>query len=288
MNKNALLVAGVVATAALLASTITVVDAREVAVVTAFGKPVRSLTDPGLSFRAPWPVHEVVRFDSRIRLLQVEPAELLTRDKKNLVVEAFVAWRVQDPEQFLEAVGNDAGAELQLSDLAMSRIAAGLGQQDFAALIGEEGDSTPALPDAVVQGIAAEALQLGVEVVDVRLEHLGFPVQNEQSIYERMRAERERIANAYRSEGDEKADGIRAEADRQAAEVLALAELEATSIEAKAEGQAEKIYATAYVADPELYKTLRSLEAAEAILGPDDLIIVHSDSALASPLVDGP
>ena len=288
MNKNALLVLGVAATLALLASTVTVVDAREVAVVTAFGKPVRSLTEPGLSFRAPWPVHEVVRFDSRIRLLQVDPAELLTRDKKNLVVEAFVAWRVQDPETFLEAVGNDAGAELQLSDLAMSRIAAGLGQQDFSSLIGEEGDATPALPGAVVQGIAAEALQLGVEVVDVRIEHLGFPVQNEQSIYERMRAERERIANAYRSEGDEKADGIRAEADRRAAEVLALAELEATSIEAKAEGQAEMIYATAYVADPALYKLLRHLEAAEAILGPDDLIIVHGDSALASPLVDGP
>ena len=121
----------------LLASTVTVVDAREVAVVTAFGKPVRTLTDPGLSFRAPWPIHQVVRFDSRIRLLQVSPQELLTRDKKNLAVEAFVAWRVQDPELYLEAVGSTEVAELQLSDLALSRIAAGLGQRDFSELVSD-------------------------------------------------------------------------------------------------------------------------------------------------------
>ena len=118
MNRNLLLLVALGATTALMASTVTIVDAREVAVVTAFGKPVRSITQPGLVLRAPWPVHEVVRFDGRVRMLQVKPTELLTRDKKNLVVEAFVAWQVTDPERFLEAVGSDAGAELQLSDVA--------------------------------------------------------------------------------------------------------------------------------------------------------------------------
>ena len=288
MNRNLLLLAALGATTALTTSTVTIVDAREVAVVTAFGKPVRSITQPGLVFRAPWPVHEVVRFDGRVRMLQVEATELLTRDKKNLVVEAFVAWQVTDPERFLEAVGNDAGAELQLSDVALSRIASGLGQLDFGQLISTQDGAVAALPDSVVEGIAAEARGLGIQVVDVRLEHLGFPVQNEQSIYERMRAERERIANAYRSEGDEKAAGIRAEADRQAAEILAIAEREASSIEARAEGQAAKIHAEAYRSDPELYLYLRQLEAAENTLGPDDLLIVPADSPLVAPLVEGP
>jgi len=288
VNRNLMLLAALGATTALMASTVTIVDAREVAVVTAFGKPVRSITQPGLVLRAPWPVHEVVRFDGRVRMLQVKPTELLTRDKKNLVVEAFVAWQVTDPERFLEAVGSDAGAELQLSDVALSRIASGLGQLDFDQLISTGDEAVAALPDSVVEGIAAEASALGIQVVDVRLEHLGFPVQNEQSIYERMRAERERIANAYRSEGDEKAAGIRAEADRQAAEILAIAEREASSIEARAEGQAAKIHAEAYRNDPELYLYLRQLEAAENTLGPDDLLIVPADSPLVAPLVEGP
>ncbi len=288
-QKNLLLLLGGGLVLALPLSTLTVLDAREVAVVTAFGKPVRTLLEPGLSLRAPWPVNKVVRFDARIRLLHVELGELLTKDKKNLAVEAFVAWRVADPELYLEAVGNTEGAEIRLSDLALSRIAAGLGQRDFVELVSNEPCASPALPEELVRDVADQARsQLGIEVVDVRLEHLGFPVQNEQSIYERMRAERERIANAYRAEGEEKAEGIRAEADRQAAEVLAVAEREAAGIEARAEGQAAKLYADSYLKDPQLFLFLRRLEAAEAALGEDDLIIVSEDSALAKPLVDGP
>ena len=91
----------------ILGGSVYTVDAREVAVVTLFGKPVETLTEPGLKVRLPWPIHEVVRFDKRAQLLSVEPAEVLTRDKKNLVVEAFLLWRISDPERFLEAVGTE-------------------------------------------------------------------------------------------------------------------------------------------------------------------------------------
>jgi membrane protease subunit HflC len=261
------------------------VDAREVAVVTLFGKPVATVTEPGLRLRAPWPIHEVVRFDSRSQLLSVEPAEVLTRDKKNLVVEAFVLWRVADPERFLEAVGTPEAAETQLSDLVVSRIAAGLGQRDFKELMAVGSDTSAMLPAELAAGVAAVGRErLGVEVLDVRLRHLGLPLQNEQSIYARMRAERSRIANAYRSEGQEKAVVIRAEADREAAEILAGAQREAAQIRAKAEGNAARVYAQAYSKDPEFYRFIRRLEAYEQILDKDTTLVLQSDGALFGAL----
>ena len=194
--------------AALLGSSIYTVDAREVAVVTLFGKPVKTVTEPGLQAGLPWPLHQVVRFDKRTQLLSVETAEVLTRDKKNLVVEAFLLWRISDPERFLEAVGTTEIANTQLSDLVASRIAAALGNRDFGELMTTEGDAVSMLPDNLLNGIAEIGKdRLGIEALDVRLRHLGLPLQNEQSIYERMRAERSRIANAYRSEGEERAYG---------------------------------------------------------------------------------
>jgi membrane protease subunit HflC len=269
----------------LLGSSVYTVDAREVAVVTLFGKPVATVTEPGLRLRAPWPIHEVVRFDSRSQLLSVEPAEVLTRDKKNLVVEAFVLWRVADPERFLEAVGTPEAAETQLSDLVVSRIAAGLGQRDFKELMAVGSDTSAMLPAELAAGVAAVGRErLGVEVLDVRLRHLGLPLQNEQSIYARMRAERSRIANAYRSEGQEKAVVIRAEADREAAEILAGAQREAAQIRAKAEGNAARVYAQAYSKDPEFYRFIRRLEAYEQILDKDTTLVLQSDGALFGAL----
>ncbi len=269
----------------LVGGSVYTVDAREVAVVTLFGKPITTVTEPGLRVRAPWPIHEVVRFDARTQLLSVEPAEVLTKDKKNLVVEAFVLWRVSDPERFLEAVGTPKAAETQLSDLVVSRIAAGLGQREFTDLMMVGGDDSAMLPADLAAQVAEVGLaRLGVEVLDVRLRHLGLPLQNEQSIYARMGAERSRIANAYRSEGQEKAVVIRAEADRQAAEILAGAQKEAAQIRATAEGNAARVYAQTYAKDPEFYRFMRRLEAYEQILDKDTTVVVESDGALFGAL----
>ncbi|HJN74866.1 MAG TPA: protease modulator HflC [Myxococcota bacterium] len=268
-------------------STLYTVDAREVAVVTFFGKPVANRIEPGLYVRAPWPLHQVTRYDRRARLLDVEPAEVLTRDKKNLVVEAFVLWRVADPERFLESVGSAEAAETQLSDLVVSRIAASFGQREFHDLM-KVGGSEPTLPADVVTATAEVAnARLGVEVVDVRLRQVGLPVQNEQSIYERMRAERRRIANAYRSEGEEKGSVIRAEADRQAAEILARADAEAAGVRAVAEEAAAESYARTYKQDPELFRLIRRLEASEVLLDNDSVLVVEQ-GALVGALVEGP
>lgn len=272
--------------AAPLATTPYTVDAREVAVVTLFGRPVRNLTEPGLYVRAPWPLHRVTRYDRRARLLDVDPTEVLTKDKKNLVVETFVVWRVADAERFLAAVGTPEAAETQLSDLVVSRVAASFGQRDFSVLMSTE-DAQALIPQSLptdVAGVAQE--RLGIDVLDVRLRHVGLPVQNEQSIYERMRAERLRIANAYRSEGEEKAAAIRAQADRQAAELLAQADRDAAEVRAKAEEAAARTYAETAALDPELYLYLRRLEAAEAVLDEDATLVLPHDTLL-EPLLEG-
>lgn len=272
-----------------LAGSVYTLDAREVAVVTLFGAPVRTVLEPGLYLRAPWPLHEVVRFDRRARLLDVAPAELLTADKKNLVVEAFVVWRVSDPERFLETVGAEEAAETWLSDLVVSRVAAGLGQREFSDLMNVEASAQDLLPSDVLKDVARIALErLGVQVLDVRLRHLGLPLQNEQSIYERMRAERSRIANAYRSEGEEKAASIRAEAERKAAEILASAERESASIEAGAEAAASRLYAESYRKDPEFYRFLRQQEALRAVLDQDTTLVVDANSPLFRALQEAP
>ncbi len=260
------------------------IDAREVAVVTLFGAPVRTVVEPGLYFRAPWPLHQVIRFDRRARLLTVPATEMLTQDKKNLVVEPFVLWRVAEPQVFLESVGTPDIAETQLSDLAVSRIASSLGQREYAALMAVETDSkttTPMLPDSLKDDVAQVASRrLGIEILDLRLRTLGLPLQNEQSIYDRMRAERSRIANRYRSEGEEQAASIRAEADRQAAEMLADAEQAAATVEARAEEVAARLYAEAFAQNPELYLQLREIEAFETLFNEDDTIVIESDSTL--------
>ena len=279
---------GLLAAVVLLAGTLTgavyTVDAREVAVVTLFGGPVRTVTEPGLYLRAPWPLHQVVRFDRRARNLSVPATEMLTQDKKNLVVEPFVLWRVSDPRLFLEAVGTPEVAETQLSDLAVSRIASALGQQEYAALMTVQPAGAPPRPmlSAQLKSSVAEvaARRLGIEVLDLRLRTLGLPLQNEQSIYDRMRAERSRIANQYRSEGEEQAASIRAEADRKAAEMLADADEAAARVEAQAEETAARLYAEAFARDPELYLQLRELEAFEALVNDDDTVVLDADSAL--------
>lgn len=264
-------------------------DAREVAVVTSFGAPVRTIVEPGLYVRAPWPLHEVVRFDARARVLEVAPTELLTADKKNLVVEAFAIWRVADPQRFLEAVGSPAAAEAQLGDLVTSRVAAAIGKVELSAVLTIDASTGDLLPGAVRTDVAATASErFGVEVLDVRLRHVGLPLQNEQSIYERMRAERLRIANAYRSEGEEQATTIRAKADREAAEILANAEREAAFVNAKAAEDAARRYAEAYRADPALYELLGALESYEKVVRSDTVLILPSDGGFFEALDRGP
>ncbi|MFT5686846.1 MAG: membrane protease subunit HflC [Myxococcota bacterium] len=270
-----------------MSSAVYTVDSREVAVVTQFGQHIGNITAPGLHLKAPWPLHALTRYDARARLLPVEATELLTRDKKNLVVEAFALWRVADPRRFMETVQTDEAAALRLGDLIESQIAAALGQADFTELLSIERTTEQLLPPGVVSEVnTAAQTRFGIAVMEVRLRHVGLPLQNEQSIYERMRAERSRTASRYRSEGEEQATTIRAKSDREASEILAEANRAAAGIRATAEQEAARLYAEAYREDPALYRLLRDLETNAALLDEDATIILSPDSAPFSTLLE--
>ena len=286
--RNSVSVLGVLALLLLwLSSSLYTVDAREVAVVTLFGEPVQEIESAGLYVKAPWPIHDLRRYDARAQLLSLDATELLTRDKKNLVVEAFALWRVTEPRRFLENVQTPEAASMRLADLITSRIAAALGQVDFAALLSTERAGDDLLPVSVLSEVSAAATaRFGIEVLDVRLQAVGLPLQNEQSIYDRMRAERSRTASRYRSEGEEQARGIRARADREAAELVAAARLSAASVRAGAEQEAAILYAEAYQQDPELYRLLRELETSRALLDGDATLILDATASPFSTLLD--
>ena len=200
----------------------------EYAIVLRFGSPVRVVTTPGLGIKLPFPFDRVVRFDRRLLVFDLpapdEPArELLTRDKKNIEVQSYACWRVQDPLRFLQTVGGRDGAESYLRDIVVSELGQQLGRHDLSALISVNpadlrlAEIAGAVRDAC--GTAA-ARECGVEIVDFRVKRINLPEQNRESVFERMRAERKQIATRYRSEGEQRASAIRADADRQRMEIL--------------------------------------------------------------------
>jgi modulator of FtsH protease HflC len=275
---------------ALAAGSAIVVDTTEYAVVTRFGRPTRIYTTPGLRFRIPL-VDQVVRLDARLLMTEPPVAEYLTLDKKNVVARTFLAWRVDDPLRYLQAVQLRDAAEARLAAVTSSEIGAAFGSVPFEALVSTDADKVRlgAIIDQVEQRVRETAArEYGVRLVALRVERLAFPQQNEASVFQRMRAERQRIAKQFRSEGEEQSLKIRAEADRERARILAEAERKAAEIRGQAEAEAARIYAEALSADPDFYRFVRTLEAYDKIIDKDTTVILPADSALMKGLLGGP
>jgi membrane protease subunit HflC len=265
-----------------------VIEESQLAVVTLFGRPTRTIVEAGPTLK--WPVENVLRFEKRLMLYDPPPSEFLTRDKKNLVVDSAICWRISDPLRFVQAAGTMTSAEMRLHDLVWATLAAEMGSVELAQLVGTDPEqlSTDAIIDAVRTKAGDTAEQrLGVEVVDVQVKRLTFPEQNRQAVFARMRAERERIAREYRAQGEEQAIEIRAEADRQRELILAEAYREAEIVRGEGDAQATRIYAAAHNANPELYRFVRTLEAYRTILDDQTTVIMSSDSRLFELLSDG-
>jgi modulator of FtsH protease HflC len=266
-----------------------VVDTTEYAVVTRFGRPVRTYTTPGLRFRIPF-VDQVVRLDARLLMTEPPVAEYLTLDKKNVVARAFLTWRVDDPLRYLQTVQLRDAAEARLAAVTSSEIGAAFGSVPFDALVSTDADKMRlgAIIDQVEQRVRdTAAREYGVKLVSLRVERLAFPQQNEASVFQRMRAERQRIAKQFRSEGEEQSLKIRAEADRERARILAEADRKASEIRGQAEAEAARIYADALAADPDFYRFVRTLEAYDKIIDKDTTVILPADSPLMKGLLGG-
>jgi membrane protease subunit HflC len=266
-----------------------VVDETKTAIVTQFGKPVAVIESAGLCWKLPQPVQAVRFFDKRLQVYDPKPTEFLTNDKKNIVADAFVAWRIADPKRFLETVADRAGAEVRMADIVASEMGAALGQYPLHALVSTNANEMKIneIMAVVTEGCRTTAdANFGIEVAEVRMKRIAFPEQNKQSVFDRMRAERERTAKRYRSEGEEEAIKIRAAADRERQEVLAEAYREAESIRGQGEAAAMRIYSSAHNADPEFYRFLRTLESYRKFMDDKTTIVLSSDSELLK-LLDG-
>jgi membrane protease subunit HflC len=280
--------AAVIAAAILCGMTLFPVRETEFVLVTQFGRPVRTITDAGL--KAKWPFQTAIYFDRRLRIYNPRPSEFLTRDKKNLVIENYVAWKIEDPNRFVQTVGDPAAAEMRLHDIVWSSLSAALGTRDLDSLVGTAADQvqTTSMLDNLTGLTDRAALErYGIRVVDVRIKRLNLPEQNKQSVYARMRAERQRIARQYRAEGEEQALRIRAEADRQKEEILSAAYKQAETIKGQGDAESTRIYGQAYSKNPGFYRLLRTLESYKKVLDDKTTAILSSDSELLKVLMKG-
>lgn len=266
-------------------------DTTEYVVVTRIGDPVRTSLEPGLRFRLPLGIERVDRISNRLHLLTPPDTEYLTSDPKNLNVSSFLLWRVDDPLTFLRSVGTSEGAEARLAYVLSSEIGTALGAMEFADLINVEEDpeGLDRLSAELLSRCGSVALaEYGIEVVDVRIRRLGFPDRNRTSVFERMRAERKRIAVKHRSEVEEEATKIRSQAEIERQRILAGAELAATQIRGEAEAEAALIFAEAVRRDPAFFDFLRTLEAYDAIIDDRTTLVLPADAAVLELLLDGP
>jgi len=258
------------------------VDTTEYVIVTQFGNPVRAITEPGLFAKLPDPAQSVIRLNNRLRLYTLPQAEFLTQDKKNIVVESYATWRVADPLLFLKSVKDAPGAEARLADILTSELGVALGTYDLSSLVTVQTADMqlPTMMEQLAANVNRRTRQYGFTVTDVRLKLITYPEANQASVFQRMRAERERIARQLRSEGAEEAAKITAEAETQAATIRAEALRQAESIRGTADAEAIRIYAEAYGKDEEFYRFLRTLQSYGAFIDDGTTLILPADSEL--------
>ena len=263
---------------ALLLSTIFVVDQRQYAILFAFGEVKQVITEPGLHFKLPPPFQNVVFLDKRI--LTIDPPEtdrFITAEKKNILIDAFVKWRITDPKLYFVSFGTD---EKRAGDRMSQIVKAALNEEITKRTVrevisGERGK----VMDALRKKVEEEAKQIGVDIIDVRLKRVDYVDQINASVYDRMKSERARVANELRSTGFAESEKIRADADKQRTVILAEAYREAENMRGEGDAKASQIYAQAFGRNPEFYKFYRSLEAYRASFkNRSDLMVVDPNS----------
>jgi len=258
-------------------TTVFIVDETEQVVILAFGKPVRTITEPGINMKVPFPLQEKIRFDDRLLEYDSPPEEILSKDKKTLIVDNYVRWRIVDPLQFLKTVQAIPTALSRMDDIVYSELRRELGTHDMVEIITENREK---LMEIVTFNSNNATLDYGIEVLDVRIRRVDLPAENEESIYARMEAERNRQANKFRSEGEEEAQKIRASTDRDKTIILADAYKEAEGIRGEGDAKAVEIYANAYSADTKFYEFVRTLDTYKKIIDDKTTLVLPADSRL--------
>lgn len=258
-------------------SAIYIVDEREQAILFQLGEVVDVKTSPGLYFKIP--IAQNVRyFESRILTMDTEePERFITSEKKNVLVDLFVKWRIIDVKQYYISVrGDEALAQTRLAQTVNSSMRDEFGNRTVHDVVSGERDK---IMEIMRQKANIDAKNIGVEVVDVRLKRVDLPQEVSDSVYRRMEAERKRVANELRSTGSAEAEKIRADADRQREVIVAEAYREAQKIMGDGDSQAAATYANAFQKSPEFYSFYRSMEAyKQAFKSKTDILVLEPSS----------
>lgn len=273
---NFVLIAAVLAVIVIRNSLFTV-DAREHALKFQIGRIVKADYESGLHFKVPF-FENVVRYPNRILTYDEASQErFLTGEKKNLIVDYFVTWRIVDPSQYYRAVNGDEGiAEQRLSAIVKEGIKAAISQRTLQEVVSAERQELMA---EMLVKVRERSPELGIEVVDVRVKRIDLSEEVSESVYSRMRQERVRVASQLRAEGEEEFERIRADADRQRTVILAEADRDSERTRGAGDARAAEIYAAAYSEDREFYAFYRSMQAyREAIGREQDVLVLQPDS----------
>jgi len=263
-------------------SSIFVIDETEVGIVTQFGEFKRSVNTPGLYFKTPL-MQTVDRMDSRIISSDTPPAEYLTLDKKRLLTDPVTRFHIVDPLKFYTTLHDQSGAKARLDDIVNSELRRELASHNFDEIVGHAREP---LMQEVATRVRQKTKAFGIDVIDVRIRRADLPREVQESVFQRMRAERDRVAKQYRSEGEEEAAKIRADTDKEKTILLAKAYETAQKMRGEGDAESTRIYADAYGKDAEFYAFSRSLDAYERSLSESSTLVLSSNSALFRYLFD--
>ena len=278
MNPRFNLLAAIALTVLIaLAMAMFAVDQRQHALVFQLGEVKRVITEPGLNFKIPM-IQNVRFFDNRILTLDNnEPERFITSEKKNVLVDSYVKWRIVDPKLYYISVGGDeARAKTRLNQTVNAGLREEFGKRTVHDVI--SGEREQIMEDMRAKA-DADARKIGVQIVDVRLKRVELPNEVSEAVYRRMEAERKRVANELRSEGYAEAEKIRADADRQREVIVADAYRDAQKIKGEGDAQATAIYGQAFNQNPDFYAFYRSLEAYRgSFKSKNDVLVVEPNS----------
>ena len=278
MSPRINLLGAVIATVlVVLAMSIFTVDQRQYALVFQLGEVKRVITEPGLNFKIPM-IQNVRFFEKRIITLDnAEPERFITSEKKNVLVDSYIKWRIVDPSLYYISVGGDESrAKTRLNQTVNAGLREEFGKRTVHDVISGEREK---IMEQMREKADADSRKIGVQIVDVRLKRVELPTEVSEAVYRRMEAERKRVANELRSEGSAEAEKIRADADRQREIIIADAYRDAQKIKGEGDAKASAIYALAFGQNPEFYAFYRSLEAYRgSFKNKSDIMVVEPNS----------
>lgn len=281
MNKLGFIIASVLLGLVVMASTLFVVDQRQFGVLYSFGQIKEVITEPGLRFKLPQPFQNVVFLDRRILTLDSpETGSIQTAEKKNLVVDWLVKWRIADAKQFIRnnsGGANISTAEQRLTSVVQDALNSEVTKRTVKDVLSTDRDK---IMQGVQQRLVDDAKTFGIEIVDVRIKRVDFPASVADSVYQRMKSERQQVANELRSTGGAEGEKIRADADRQRDVLVAEAYRDAQKVKGEGDGKAAAIYAESFGKDPQFAQFYRSLDAYKASFSKkSDVLVLDPNSS---------